>query len=130
MSARVLAGLGFALVVAGCAPEIGRSCESPLDCSAQASRECDRTQHNGYCTIRGCEPDTCPEEAVCVKFRASKERLALTYCMLECEGPSDCRTDEGYTCTGREDFVSEDDQEDVVVLDGKNKRFCSFDPDK
>ena len=81
----------LALAGVGCAPAIGDDCGSALDCSAQGSRLCDRTQPGGYCTIQGCEKGTCPDEAVCVKFRPSEERLAVTYCMLKCSDRGDCR---------------------------------------
>ena len=80
---------GLALAAVGCSPEIGDDCGTALDCSAQGSRLCDRTQPGGYCTIAGCERGTCPDEAVCVKFRPNLERLAVTYCMYKCSDHSD-----------------------------------------
>src|SRR5262245_26278271 len=94
----------LALGLLACAPEVGDDCKTALDCSSQGSRLCDRTQPGGYCTIRGCEPGTCPEEAVCVKFRPSEERLAVTYCMRKCDDNGDCRSDEDYRCVAARDF--------------------------
>ena len=111
-SALVLAGVG-------CAPEIGDDCKTSLDCSSQASRLCDRTQSHGYCTIKGCELGTCPEEAVCVKFRPSEERLSVTYCMLKCSEDDDCRNDEGYRCTSAEAFG------DAEILGKSSQQFCA-----
>ncbi len=113
------------LVGAGCAPAIGDKCSNALDCSAQGSRPCDRTQPGGYCTIQGCEEGTCPSEAVCVKFRPQLERLAVTYCMLKCSSNSDCRTSEGYRCTSETDF-GEPDAGDALVLGNPAQRFCSI----
>ena len=113
--------VGLALAGFGCAPEIGDDCGSALDCSAQGSRLCDRTQPGGYCTIQGCEKGTCPDEAVCVKFRPSQERLAVTYCMFKCGDRSDCRG--GYSCTSADDFGSPGDAE---ILGHASQRFCSI----
>ena len=125
MCRNLLFSLALALTAIGCADEIGDKCQSALDCSQQGSRLCDRTQPKGYCTIRGCERSTCPEEAVCVKFRPQQERLAVTYCMLQCQDSSDCRDDEGYHCTYANQLGS---GLDAVVLDGANKKFCSATP--
>src|SRR4051794_9900702 len=111
-----LASAGF-----GCAPEIGDDCGSALDCSAQGSRLCDRTQPHGYCTIQGCERGTCPGEAVCVKFRPNQARLAVTYCMYKCSDGGDCR--DGYACTAAGDFGSPGDAE---ILGHASQRFCSI----
>jgi hypothetical protein len=112
----------LALAAAGCSPEIGDSCASSFNCSAQSSRSCDRTQPDGYCTISPCERGTCPEEATCVKFRPGKERLATTYCMRKCSEASDCRDGEGYRCTTAEDFATCAEAE---TLDGPAQRFCA-----
>jgi hypothetical protein len=106
----------------GCAPAIGDECDTALDCSSQGSRQCDRTQPGGYCTILGCEQGTCPEDSVCVKFRPDLERIAVTYCMASCETDSDCRNDEGYKCMTNASFANEE----AEVLDGPGEAFCSI----
>lgn len=116
-----LFAVGLALV--GCAPEIGDDCHSSLDCSAQGTRLCDRTQPGGYCTIGGCEKGSCPEEAVCVKFRANVERLAVSYCMLKCDDSGDCRDDDGYKCTRADNFGAPGE---AVVLGRQSQKFCSI----
>ena len=112
-----------ALSLAACAPEIGDACQTSLDCSSQGSRLCDRTQPGGYCTLRGCEQGTCPDEAVCVKFRPMEERLATTWCMAKCDGDGDCRTDEGYRCTTAEGFSASGLRE-AEILGRPEQRFC------
>jgi hypothetical protein len=109
----------------GCAPQIGKHCGNSLDCSAQGSRICDRTQPGGYCTIMGCEQGTCPSESVCVKFRPQQERLAVTYCMATCEVGGDCRDDEGYRCRTAKDFGNRMDAE---TLGDPNQKFCAIGP--
>jgi hypothetical protein len=59
----------FALsVAAGCGQQIGDSCIVSTDCSIDGTRSCDITMRDGYCTILGCDYDTCPGEAACVRF--------------------------------------------------------------
>jgi hypothetical protein len=59
--------LGVALL-AGCGNEIGDECIVSSDCSPRGDRQCDISSIGGYCTIQGCDFDTCPEEATCVRF--------------------------------------------------------------
>ena len=121
----LLIALAAALVSTGCGKEIGAACETALDCSSQGSRLCDRTQPHGYCTLRGCERGTCPEDSVCVKFRPAQERLAVTYCMYSCEEDDDCRDDEGYQCAGEGDFGAKGEAE---ILGSSSERFCVAKP--
>lgn len=75
MTTRLIA-LIFVLAAAGCGSEIGDSCVVDSDCanaailsgSAVNDRTCDVNEPGGYCTIIGCDYETCPSEAVCVKF--------------------------------------------------------------
>ena len=53
---------------AGCGDEIGDSCGTNVDCSPYGDRICDVSQTGGYCTIQGCTRESCPGEAVCVRF--------------------------------------------------------------
>lgn len=93
------------LACAGCAPQIGDSCGTALDCSLTGDRICDVSSVNGQCTIFGCEPGTCPVESVCVRFRPEESRLAYTACMKRCESDGACRVDEGYDCVAAEEIV-------------------------
>lgn len=112
---RPLSGVWPGLIVAlgltsvGCRPQIGDSCVTATDCSAQGDRLCDTSQPDGYCTVFSCEPDTCAEEAVCVGFGLSLDpacvvnstdprwkRFQRTFCMYACEEDGDCR--DGYVC--------------------------------
>jgi hypothetical protein len=123
----LLSVVGFA-----CAPGIGDECETALNCSAQATRQCDRTQPHGYCTIRGCERGTCPDDSVCVKFRPSAERLAVTFCMAKCSEDDDCRNDEGYRCTSAATFGADAGKgvprREAEILGSEKQRFCSAEP--
>src|SRR4029077_11823634 len=67
----VVAGL-VALVFTGaaCGKEIGDACTFSTDCSPNGDRICDPSPQSpdGYCSIQGCDFDTCPDEAACIQF--------------------------------------------------------------
>ncbi len=65
---RATAALYVLLATAACGDEIGDECSLSSDCSTQGDRICDITSPGGYCTVLGCDFDTCPEESVCVRF--------------------------------------------------------------
>jgi hypothetical protein len=113
------------IAAAGCSPKIGNACGNALNCSAQGSRLCDRTQPGGYCTIAMCEEGTCPPEAVCVKFRPQAERYAVTYCMRKCSKTGDCRSSEGYQCTSAKQF-GDPGAGDALILGNADQKFCSI----
>ena len=73
----------------GCSQEIGDECGSNADCGSD--RLCDTSQPGGYCTVSPCTDDTCPSEAVCVKFAPQ-----VSYCMKICYDDTHCR--KGYVC--------------------------------
>jgi hypothetical protein len=52
----------------GCGKEIGDACITAIDCSPNGDRICQYLDKDGYCTVQGCDFDTCPGEAVCVRF--------------------------------------------------------------
>jgi hypothetical protein len=79
----------------GCKPHIGDGCTSSTDCSVNGTRICDTAQPGGYCTIRGCDPDGCPEGAVCVEWRYDPIRTAATWCMKRCGSEGSCRRGRG-----------------------------------
>ena len=118
----ILALAGSFAALSGCSPKIGDACATSTDCSINGDRLCDTTQPGGYCTIFNCEPDTCPDEAVCVAFddRIDRNcppshqwsRFERTYCMLRCESDEDCRA--GYVCM---DTTSVDDPLGAYVVD-------------
>ena len=93
--------LGIAALIcltSACAPKIGDSCDNSTDCSVNGDRVCDTAQPGGYCTVRGCDPDSCQEGAICVEWRFSPSRTATTYCMKRC---GSCRS--GYDCVSDDD---------------------------
>ena len=85
---KLIAALLGALL-AGCAPSVGDSCETSTECPSGAI--CDVTAPGGYCTIDGCDAESCPDGSVCVEFDDEN-----TFCMEYCESDSECRRD--YVC--------------------------------
>lgn len=65
---RVAALCAALALAAGCDEEIGDECSLSSDCSPQGDRICDVSSPGGYCTIIGCDFDSCPDEAICVRF--------------------------------------------------------------
>jgi hypothetical protein len=120
----LLASLG---VLAGCSPKIGDKCTVSTDCSVQGDRLCDPTQPGGYCTIFNCEPNKCPDEAVCVAFNepscsspALSRRFQRTFCMAVCESDGDCRA--GYQCLN----TAVDSFRQVVDINPQSTKICTF----
>jgi hypothetical protein len=120
---------GLLAAATGCAPEIGDDCTTSIDCSQLGDRLCDTSQPNGYCTIFNCEPDQCPEEAVCIGFGTDIDpacqgvedprwsRFERTFCMLACEEQEDCRS--GYICASPPDRRAISIDRDNELADSK-----------
>lgn len=88
------------VVGAGCGDEIGDECSISADCSAQGNRICDISSPGGYCTIIGCDYNTCPEESVCVRFFSVTDSNRMCDPRDEDIGTDDCTADEICTLTG------------------------------
>jgi hypothetical protein len=132
----VLWSLVAALAVFGaCGKEIGDACVIHSDCSPDGDRICDPSSLDGYCTIQGCDIDTCPGESVCVRFftgsfsnkecdyagggpECSLDELCavnghcvarsseIRFCMRTCGSDGDCRGD--VNDDGRDDYECRD----------------------
>lgn len=115
----------------GCAPGIGDECQTSADCSQNNERLCDVTQRGGYCTIFNCEPNTCPDESVCIVFGAALStaagcqedsglsRVQRSFCMASCGSDDDCRS--GYVCT---DLGRSDNPWSAIVAGRGSGRVC------
>ncbi len=120
------------LGLAGCQPGIGDDCETSADCSANGDRLCDITQPGGYCTIFNCEPDTCPEDSVCVLFSANPSTVSgcqnasgtspyqRSFCVKTCEEEGDCRS--SYSCIDID--VPGNPWGAVLIDSGESGRIC------
>jgi hypothetical protein len=115
--------------LAACSPGIGDACDTALRCSQSATRLCDLTQPNGYCTLADCQEGTCPSDAVCVTFwpktnrAADVDRLSTNYCMAKCDDRSDCRKSDGYDCLSTSEFGAHGGES--MVLGPANQKFCA-----
>jgi hypothetical protein len=121
--------LGGLVGASGCSPKIGDKCSVSTDCSQQGDRLCDPTQPGGYCTIFNCEPNRCPDEAVCVAFNepscsssALSRRFQRTFCMFVCESNDDCRA--GYACID----TTNDPSRQVVDQNPQSRQICAVPP--
>jgi hypothetical protein len=94
--------LGTAASQLGCGDEIGDECSLSTDCSSQGDRICDISSPNGYCTIIGCDHDTCPEESICVRFFSVSSSNRACDPRLEDVDPEQnmCTADEFCTLSG------------------------------
>jgi hypothetical protein len=125
--------IALASLAAGCGYQIGQSCVVDTDCSADGSRVCDISEPSGYCTILGCDYNTCPDNSECVRFytgafanepcqygvsngacsydeecslagQCVPRAAEIRYCMATCSNNGDCR--DGYECRHFEDAGS------------------------
>lgn len=76
---------------AACAPSIGDTCETNVECDTGAGETCDVSVPGGYCTVADCSPNACPSASVCIRFDEVN-----AYCLKACEADDDCR--DGYVC--------------------------------
>ncbi|HEY4240919.1 MAG TPA: hypothetical protein VGM88_13945 [Kofleriaceae bacterium] len=128
----------FLALLGACGEEIGDSCITDTDCATDGSRQCDVNSSGGYCTMIGCDYNTCPGEAECVSFYSgtfenepcstaadcsldevctidgfcSPRSSEVRYCMKKCGDNGDCRDD--YECRAFDEQVRDGGQ---VVLD-------------
>ena len=129
------------LAASGCAAEIGDSCGYDVDCSPNMNRNCDRNQPGGYCLILGCEPDSCPNEAVCVEFTTPcpdgtgdatceqiEENRERTYCLRHCKSDKGCRSK--YECLLPESDADEGASGALPVLENTTIIDLDYDPDR
>lgn len=146
--------LVFALA-AGCGQEIGDSCVISSDCSTDGTRFCDSSTDEGYCTILGCDYNTCPDEAVCIAFFSGgftnrtctpeteaeicslDEICALDghcvtrkseqrNCMRTCDSHDDCR--DGYECRDIQLMIEHGGQPVLgpgLPIEESNLKFCA-----
>ena len=142
----------------GCGKEIGDDCSLNVDCDPNGGRICDLQSPGGYCTVQGCDVDTCPDDSVCVSFyiasfegldcdpRASNTTCSadevctlqgqcvprsseVRYCMATCESNDDCRED--YEC--RDETLMQAHGGQPVTREGEGlgsnlQRFCATAP--
>ena len=149
--------VAIALGLGGCGKEIGDACVVSSDCDpTNGERQCDTSQKEGYCTIQGCDFNSCPEEAACIRFftggfsnktcensadecsldelcdlnkRCVPRSSEVRFCMRKCDTDDDCR--DGYECRNL-DLMKAHGGEPVLapgaIVDESAPKFCAAAP--
>jgi hypothetical protein len=91
--------LSLVVLALGCGKQIGDACVVNSDCSTLGTRLCDTNPTQGYCTIMGCDYNTCPSEAACIRF------FTGSFSNVACDptqphAPGGCNLDELCTLDG------------------------------
>ncbi|MGE0396570.1 MAG: hypothetical protein AB7T06_07640 [Kofleriaceae bacterium] len=87
--------IALALSLGACGKEIGDECISDIDCDPNGQRFCDASQRpGGYCTIRGCDFNTCPEDSACIRFFTGGFDNRPCDHLTEDQSTDDCNLDE------------------------------------
>lgn len=128
---RILVALALLALATACQPEIGDDCSSSIDCAPNGGRICDLASPGGYCTIQGCDPNGCPDRAVCVEWQYTTNRTSTTYCMARCSSTKDCDRGAGYACVRADDgrLVDEAGEPLARITDydsRANGKFCAY----
>lgn len=100
MSLRISLLVSLVLLTAACGDEIGDECAISTDCAPTGDRICDTTSPGGYCTVRGCDVGTCPDEAVCVRFFPVTNTNRICDPSTEDRTENACSSDEICTLSG------------------------------
>lgn len=113
-----------------CKAKIGDSCSTSTDCAINGGRVCDTASPGGYCTIKPCDPNGCPESALCVEWRYTENRTSETWCMQQCSNSGDCDRS-GYVCVHQDDPELVDAEGEplarITDFDGRSdKGFCVY----
>lgn len=120
-----------ALLTAGCQAEIGDKCNTSTDCAPNGGRVCDLASPGGYCSITPCDPNSCPDGALCVEWRYEANRTSETWCMRRCSGDGDCGRRQ-YKCRAASSIVSTSGESLARVTDFDGRElgsFCVYVPD-
>lgn len=83
----------FVALVSGCGKEIGDACTTNVDCDQYGNRDCDLSAPGGYCTINGCDEQSCPSEAVCIRVFPYLAPGAACKTDIDCSGDELCLPD-------------------------------------
>ncbi len=87
------------VAAAGCTHNIGDPCNTNVDCSPAGDRFCDTSAPGGYCTVEGCDVNTCPNSEACVRFLTQRLDEPCTYDPAQPFSRADCpESDEECIC--------------------------------
>lgn len=122
-----VAGMLLCLALFACTRNIGDGCVQNVDCSAAGDRFCDIASPGGYCTVEGCDYNTCPDGAACVRFYTLLRGEPA--CPAGCR-PGDrgcCRPDEQCLCGGKGCYCASETSERrwcMRTCDGEGQGSC------
>ena len=78
----------------GCSRTIGDACINNVECSALGDRYCDVASPAGYCTVEGCDQQSCPDSSVCIRFFSLQKGRSSCYAKkqvrTDCASSGDC----------------------------------------
>jgi hypothetical protein len=117
---------GFIVVLllasVGCSKSIGDACTTNVDCSISGDRFCDTAPPNGYCSIDGCDIDSCPGDSVCIRFYSPVKDRPCTFDPNSAKGS--CATDERCVCDSSESGTSCDTGTAHCAPENSERRWC------
>ena len=122
-----MARLGTALLLAlvlgaGCGKSIGDACGTNVDCSITGERFCDTAPPGGYCTVEGCDVDTCPSESVCVRFFTP---IMSESCQFDPgNARANCQVDERCVCDESPNGTCNDPVHAHCAPENSERRWC------
>ena len=88
----------------GCSKSIGDACNTNVDCSISGDRFCDTASVNGYCSVDGCDIDSCPGNSVCIRFYTPVRDQPCTYDVANSR--STCNEDQRCLCDNSPDGIA------------------------
>ncbi len=93
---------------------VGAACSQDSDCGEDLQCLSEEYIAGGYCTITECERTDCPEGSICYEIDTG-----LSACLKLCTEYSECRVEEGHTCSPEMDTCwgapGEDPQEPTTT---------------
>lgn len=123
--------LGLVLVLAcafavGCSKSIGDSCTTNVDCSISGDRFCDTAPPEGYCSIDGCDIDSCPGDSVCIRFYSPVKDRPCTFDPEVPRGAANdaCGVDERCVCDSSQSGVACDNGAAHCASENSERRWC------
>jgi hypothetical protein len=109
---RFVPAIALLALSSACGRDIGDPCTTNVDCSQNNDRDCDLSQPGGYCTQNGCDEQSCPSEAVCIRVFPYEFKTSDNVCAQD----TDCTSDQ---------LCLPDVPTGFCVPRGAERRFCA-----
>lgn len=129
----LFAGLCVGVFGSGCSRTIGDACANNVECSALGDRFCDVASPGGYCTVEGCDQNSCPDSSACVRFfslqkgRASCNVRKVTRASCPSNDSAECCKPGDLGCCGLGERClcdTPDCQNGFCAAEASERRFC------